>query len=263
MRSILVSLAAWMILAQGVVLADVTSVQTVTIPNNTQSNWNTDTPSLSGINPLIFNKFDTSLGTLQSVNLTVAYTITQSVKLTFTPVSSATQNATLGSTTSLPSDPTQGTNINLNLGTGSSATNLVNIQAPVLQYSKTYNAGSTTQVFSTDLPPTSPYYLTPVNGSSNVVAGSVSKTLTDPSQLGLFTGSGTIGLPADATSGSTHTISGGNGGVMNLTYAGITVSISYNYTPNPVPEPSSVALLGIGGGGLLVMVRRSRRRSAA
>lgn len=237
--------------------ADLTPVQTAVIPS-TQTDWNTSTPSLQGTgpgtDPLLFNKFDTSLGTLQSVNLSMTYTVISSATMTFTTASTLTLTSGFQST---PGGPLQGTTINLNLTTDPGAPTLLSVQAPVLTYTKTYDPGSGTQVFSSSNPPNSPFYLTPDGHSSNTMTGSSATTLTDSGQVAFFSGVGTIGLPALSFSGSSFSTDSGNGGGTVLTYAGISVSLSYNYTPLSVPEPSSFVLLGVALGGLL-WIRRVR-----
>lgn len=253
----LLSLAVTLVFGLNVGVADVTPIQSVSIPNDTQTNWSSTTPSLQGTNPCTFNQFDPHLGTLQSVNVTMSYTITQSVSI------SASTAATLHVTSGFQSSPNgaeQGTTIALTLPTGGTSTTLVEAQAPVLTYTKTFGPDSTSQTYSTDLPPSSPYYLKPDGQSSNVFTGTVTKTITDPTLLALFQGSGTIGLPMSATAGSSITNTNGNYGSRILTFAGATIQISYTYAPNTpvIPEPSSVVLMGMGG-GVLFLAKRLRR----
>ncbi len=256
----LISLTASFVSTLNVAKADVTPVQSASIPDNTQTNWSSSTSSLAGINPLTFKQFDTSLGTLQSVNVTMSYSISQSVSLTYS--TAATLTVTSGFTPSAGA-PLQGTTVDLTLPTGSSSTTLLEGQAPVLTYMKSFDPGSTPQTFSTNLPPTSPYYLAPQGQTGNTFTGTKTTTITDPSMLALFQGTGTIGLPASSRAGSSVTQDNGNYGSTILTYAGVTVTISYNYTPSTVvPEPSSIVLMGLGGGVTLLSYRIRRRRSA-
>ena len=251
-----VALGLCLFLGIDAAIADVTGVQSASIPNTTQTNWSSSTPSLQGTNPMVFNKFDTSLGTLQSVNLTMSYSITQSTSITFSTASTLQVTSGFEKT---GSSTLQGTTIDLSLPNSGGTTTLVQAQAPVLTYTKTFDPNGTAQTFSTDLPPTSPYYLKPDNQDSNKITGTVSKTITDPTLLALFAGAGTIELPASATSASMVTNTNGNYGSRVLTYAGITIEISYTYAPVVVPEPSSVILMGLGGGLVLLCHRRSRR----
>jgi hypothetical protein len=240
--------------------ASVTPVQTASIAE-TIPNWGPSTPSLAGQDPLVFNKFDPALGQLQSVSISMTYTTRESVSMNFTVPT------TIVLKSSFAQSPNVGPTITLNGPAGGSATPLMTASAPVFTYTKTYggsNGQSLPQSFSNNpaqYQPGSPFFLTPdgqPNNTNSSFTGTKSVTITDPSQLALFTGNGTLGLPAFATAGETVTVNGGNGSGMILTYAGVTVSLSYNYV---VPEPSSMALLGLGGGGLLLVGRLRRRRT--
>jgi len=241
-----------------VAIADVTPIQSASIPDTTQTNWSGTTPGLQGVNPLVFNQFDPHLGTLRSVNLTMSYTISQSTSITFS--TAATLKMTSGFESS-PDGPFVGTTVALALPAGGTSTTLLEAQAPVLTYTKTFDPGATPQTFSTDLPPSSPFYLKPDGQANNTFTGTVATTITDPTLLALFQGSGTIELPSSATAGSSMAYTNGNYESRVLTFAGLTVQISYNYTPEApvVPEPSSVVLMGMSG-GLLFLAERLRRR---
>jgi hypothetical protein len=238
--------------------ATVTPVQTESIPL-TQTDWNSTTSQLIGSNPMVFNQFNSALGTLNSVNLTVSYTTVEAAGMMFTTP------ATITLSTAFPGTNT-GTTLSLE-GPGGTG-NLLTATAPVFTYTRTYGGapGQTLpQLFSTDtnrFAPGSPFLLTP-NGqpgnTTNSFTGTQTITFTNPAQLALFTGSGTVDLPAAAKAWSSFTTTSGNGMGAIQTFAGMKVSLSYTYT---VPEPSSVALLGLGGGGLLLL-GRLRRKAAA
>jgi len=223
-----------------------------TIPN-----WGPTTPSLLGQNPLVFDKFDPTLGQLQSVNLTVMYATAESVNMNFTTA------ATITLRSSSASNPNQGTVIAVN---GPDATNLLMASAPVFTYTKTYGGPGQTlpQSFSNDqnrFQPGSPFFLTPDGQPSNTTStffDNRNLTLTDPGQLALFTGSGTVGLPVFANGGTFFSTTSGNGTGSIITYATVTVALSYTYV---VPEPSSMALLGLGGVGIVLAGNFRRRRA--
>jgi len=239
--------------------AAVTPLQTDSIPVTTQTDWGPTTPSLQGQNPMVFNKFDPSLGTLQGVDITMTYSASEVASMTFTTPS------TISLRTSQPGSPNVGTRIFINGPADTPGSNLLSASLPVLTYTKTYGtqAGQTLpQTFSTSNPAGSQFYLTPDGQTTNAPqTGTVTVHITDPAQLALFTGPGTIGLPAHANAGSTFVTNTGNGSGTVMTFAGVTANLQYSYAA--VPEPSSMALLGLGGGGLLLAGRSRRRTSAA
>jgi len=239
-------------------VAAVTSLQTQSIAP-TIPNWGPATPSLQGKDPLVFSQFNPSLGQLQSVNVTMNYTTSEVVNMNFTTAATITLRSASSAT------PNQGAMIVLNGPIPN--TNLITASAPVFSYTKTYGGPgqSLPQAFSNDpskVQPGSPFFLTPDGQPNNLTStftGSQTVTVSDPNQLALFTGTGTVGLPAFAAAGSSFTTTSGNGSGSIITYAGVTVSLSYTYV---VPEPSSMALLGLGGGGVLLAGRLRRRRAA-
>lgn len=226
--------------------AAVTPVQSASIPVTTQTNWSPATPSLSGMDPLVFNQFDPNLGTLTGVNITLSYTASHTVSMSFVN----------SSTIMVKTAPVA---IELDRSVGGA---LLTASVPSVTYSQ---QGTVGQTYSTSAPVGSQFYLTPVgvphNTPNTPQTGSTSIALSSSSDLALFTGTGTIGLPASAAAGiATITSDSGNGSGSVQTFAGVTVTVQYTYAP--VPEPSSVALLGLGGGGLL-LIRRTRRRALA
>lgn len=77
-------------------------------------------------------------------------------------------------------------------------------------------------------------------------------TITDPSELAAFVGSGVIDFAIDASNqGTTYLVGIGSGSITSQ--AGGTVSAEYDYT---VPEPATMSLLAIGG---LALLRRRRK----
>jgi len=236
----------------------VTPVQTDSI-GLTQTDWNTATRSLQGQNPLAFSQFDSRLGPLQAVNITMTFTTREVASMTFVTPSTTILRS------SLPQTPDVGTRVTLGGPTNGPATTLLTGQAPVFTYTRTYGfqpGQPLPQTFSTQFQPGNDLFLTPDQqrgNTTNSFTGTRTLTITDPSRLALFLGTGTIGLPAMATGGATFVNTSGNGSGRIETFAGVTVSLSYTY----VPEPSSVALLGLGGGGLLLAGGFRRRRLVA
>jgi hypothetical protein len=254
---------AMLFLGESSAIAAVTPIATTALQTDsiapTVPNWSPTTPSLQGQNPLVFSQFNPALGQLQSVNLTMTFTTSEVVNMNFTTASTITLRS------SSAQAPNAGPTITLNGPSGSG--NLLTASAPVFTYTKTYGGPGQTlpQSFSNDttkFQPGSPFFLTPNGQPNNLTSsftGSKSLTITDPGQLSLFTGTGTVGLPAFATAGSFFSTTSGNGSGSILTFAGLTVTLSYTYV---VPEPSSVALLGLGGGGILLAGGLRRRRAA-
>jgi hypothetical protein len=215
-----------------------------------------------GNNPLVFNKFDPTQGTLNSVTLDMSYTSNRQVTITFTGPSAASV------TTSSLSNPSQGGTISIgNPGaTTSTAGSLLSATLPVLKYSvndSTNTSGQTTVYSTTGAAGTLPLQAFNTSGApvSSSQSGTASTTLTG-AQLALFTGSGQVGLPVFATNPMTQTATDQTAKASVQTLDGVSLTLTYNYTPNAVPEPSSVALLGLGGGGIL-LVRRFRRRAVS
>jgi len=257
--SFCLAFACW--LSGSIASASVTPVQTQTIAP-AYAVWSPSTTFQGG--PLVFDKFDPALGNLQSVNLTVSYSFTNKVSMTFTNPSAP---QTISLTTALPESPTVGPTITLNGPTGGPLSTLLTVSAPVVSYTRTYGGPGQTQpqTFSNNpsqFAPGSPFFLTPdgmPNNPTSTFTGTRTITINNPSQLALFLGSGNFGLPASAWFGATNRETGNNDYGSLVTYAGLSVSLSYTYA---VPEPQSLALLGLGTGGMLLVGHRRRRRLA-
>ncbi|WP_406696931.1 choice-of-anchor E domain-containing protein [Singulisphaera sp. Ch08] len=243
------------------------SVQAAVTPVQTQSIapayaiWGPNT-TFQGQDPLVFSKFDPGLGTLQSVNISVSYSFSHKVSMTF---GDSSDRQTISLTSALPQTPTVGPTITLNGPANGPLSTLLTATAPVVTYTRSYGSPGENlpQSFSNNpnqFSPGSPFFLTPDGMPDNLTStftGTQTLAITDPSQVALFQGSGTLGLPASANFGATVTGTGNNYAGYLVTYAGITVSLSYTYA---VPEPPSAALLGLGTGGLVLLGRLRRRR---
>jgi hypothetical protein len=219
-------------------------------------------PGSAGVQPLVFQKFDTHSDALALDSVTLSYTaqIQNTFGMTFTTPATITDSVATGNAA------TPGPTITLYQPDGTHA--LLTVKAPndpaFLSRSVTYGSatGQTLpQTFSSSLPTTSPFYLAPaVSKLSN------SLNLTAPADLAVFTGTGALSLPVVAKAFSQFTTSSGNGSGSVTTQGSAAVTITYNYHSNipageTVPEPTTVVLWGIGG-SILLAAHRGRRRLA-
>jgi hypothetical protein len=209
-----------------------TSPVTMSIPV-TPTNWSPGFHA-SLNDPLKLPRFDPSIGTLKSVNISLSSDVQNDFSMSFTAPSVITIGAT-------------GTRVALDLPNG---TQILSATVPDVTRTSTVSG------------PPFPRDVTFPTLTRTATAGPV--TLTSAADLAMFTAlkSGdTIALPALATAQSTFTSSTGNGTGRVTTRAGADVTISYTYTPavHPVPEPTSLVVVGAG---VLVLVtsRRSRGR---
>ncbi len=254
-------------LAPAGVLADPIT-QTATLPLTATDFGPTTAPGL--VSPLVFKQFDTQNQTLQldAVDLTFRAAITNTFGMKFTTPATLTDSVATG-------DPnTPGPTITLYQPDG--VHSLLTVKAPndpaFLTRSVTYGSHpgeSLPQSFGPDQ--AGKFYLAPaLSQASNMMR------LTAPSDLALFTGSGSLSLPVAAQAYSSFNTNSGNGFGRVTTQGSAAVTVTYEWskkdtTPSPqngghvpgppgtVPEPAALILWGIGGVTLLV-ARRFRRR---
>jgi len=191
---------------------------------------------------LALTKFNTSLGTLDSVEiyLNTSFATTLNVTNTGSSASSGTASTVFTITVNPSALGTTETAL-----FGGSPTMSFNSQA--YSYSLSAGAGTSTGVLGIDTTSTrsyTPYYTA---DSGLITSGSV---FTD------LQGTGVVDL-LSTTHTTTDTVnSGGNTSSSQVTDAGLTAVVVYDYTAAPTPEPSTVAMIGTGLAGLGFMFRR-------
>jgi hypothetical protein len=229
--------------------------QSATIPFTT-TNFG---PDSDNVPQLTFQKFDDQGGSLvlDSVELSVNAAIRSNFDIIFTTPATIT--------TSIMSNGGGQPGPSLTIYQPDGFHSLLTVTAPSdpasLTRSVTYGfqpGQSVPQEFSSTHPTDSPWYIQPAYSQ-----GTNSMTLTAPSDLAVFTGSGSLMLPAMASANSRITMSSGNGygGISTEGTAGVTVTYNYHSrvpAPETVPEPAACLLWGLGG---LVLV--AARRAAA
>jgi hypothetical protein len=211
--------------------AALTTSETQSIPL-TPTNWGPGAPATI-TDPLNFKQFDPTLGTLDSVQVSLGYKFTHDISFTFHSPSTITLS-------------TMGSQVLVNSPTGS-----------------LYLKGAPDPLTQSHSDSTGPYDKAVTIPTITQTGSSGPLTLTSAADLALFTATtagGKIGLPVLAQSGSSFSSSSGNGGGRISTNAGADVTVSYTYTPAPVPEPSTLAVLGLGGAVLFACRRRAAVR---
>lgn len=171
--------------------------------------------------------FDSSLGTLNSVTLTLSGSATQSITLTNNAQQDQTTRAT-GTVDLLFTSSLAGLNLSQGGLSLSGTTGFVTL------------ASGASQTFG------------PLTDSDSIV-------LAPTSSLFSVAGGGQFSISCASISGIG--ISGGGGNIASdqATTAGCGATIAYDYTPTPpapVPEPTSMALIGLGALGLAAVRRR-------
>ncbi len=204
-------------LASGGRASTLTTTETGSVPP-TQANWSST---------LSFPQFDTDLGTLMAVTLSVNESV------------SSTLTAGNLSNTVLPSEASSGS------------------ASTVAQFSLQDSGGSLSGLPQISL--TSPYSLSPGGSQSWSLsaADSGNITYTNPFILNEFSGSGNISLSAAGTAFTNQINSGGASYATQSTDSGLIAEVTYTYSA-VVPEPSACALLGAGIAALLAF--RPKRR---
>jgi hypothetical protein len=175
---------------------------------------------------LVFQKFDSSLGTLQSVTLQIGSDLTTT--LTVTNSGSSSSNGTAN------------TNLKVTVSDPNNAlfTLLNNIISDDFAYSLAQGASTQSGL---------------ITNANNLK----SKVFTDATTLINFSGSGTISLNVSTLTQTLLANTGGNTSSSQVTNATVTGNVTYTYAP-AVPEPTTMALMGVGGALLLVRLRRRK-----
>ena len=244
-----------------------TPLQTQSIPM-TPTDWGPGTRGL--VDPLPFQQFDPSLGTLTAVDLTLQMTIRNDFMSRFAPTPTPTTISVATTQTSDPrvlADPnrvqqlTDGPTFTLKGPDGLTPLfGAPRTTLPVDVVSLTEPAGT----WSSMLPATDPHFIPPRHAQL-----SFARTLDTSSAASLlrqFIGSGTIDLPLMAIAYSSFSSHNGNGSGVVLTSASATVTLQYEYAPpptptdfTPAPEPSGLLVLGLGAGIRFLAAWRDRR----
>lgn len=211
-------LALALIAATGAANAAVISQsQEYAYPAGTSTNWGNVPGGAPAPVELTFTAFDSSLGTLDSVIVTLFGAVTSSVTVNAVSAEPFGADVTGGARIRVLAGPGAGTQLNIS----STAT------------TNPLDAGTQETVdFGTKLSST----LLTVNAAD-------------------FLSNVTFSLAA--IGGNSCGTSGGNNGCDFTTTAGARIEVDYNYTPPvQVPEPASMALIGLGALGLAAVRRR-------
>jgi hypothetical protein len=226
--------------------------QTASLPFTT-TNFGPGTGSSS---PLSIQQFDTQNGSrvLDSVTLTMNAQVRSDFNMVFTNPATITDSVM----SNTPGSPGPTITIFQPDGTHSlltaSAQGDVNSLTRVVTYG--FQSGQTTpQGFASTLPTSSPFYIAP-----SITTASNTMTLTQASDLALFSGKGSLSLPVGATANSSFTSSSGNGYGGIFTHGTASVTVTYNYhnqvpAPETVPEPAAVLVWGLSGVALVAARR--------
>ncbi len=181
---------------------------------------------------LSFPTFDSSLGTLDSVTLTLsgscqtaitAYNVAQQLGLQETTSGSVTTNSTIS-----VDDP----------GNSSSFPASISLASPLLSYGFPATGAPASLVLN------------------STASNSAAFTYTDLGVLNEFQGlPGTkIALTATTATQATTVTDSGISGTEQVTYDALTATVQYTYSPTAVPEPCSLAILGAGLAALMGFV---------
>lgn len=199
-----------------------------------------------GSTALALQQFDTSLGTLNSITISLAATSYTDLSVHNTSPGTYGDGSdvwneiqiTLGSSTFDAAVDA----LNPNAGGYKNANAWVDVMSPYF-YVSGLTAGDTWG-FSGDN--------TAFSGRPAVTSGITSGTVFTDLQ-----GVGTVNLDVLSHSTVDSSISGGATFQANETVTGgVTAIVTYNYTAAPVPEPTTMALFGIGSLGLFLIRRR-------
>jgi hypothetical protein len=226
------------------------------------TDWTTGTTGIS--NPLSFDQFDSKLGKLSAIDVTLTTTIRNDYVLTFVNTPTPTTIYVATSQTTNPSvlaNPTERAALTdgpaVTLFGPNATTQIFGAPAtrqPVDLVEMTESSGT----WSSLLPITNPHYIAPT-----MTEQTFSLTLTAanaPALFSEFIGMGHVDLPVAATAFSSFYSTSGNGGGAVLTTANAMVTVQYEYMSS-IPEPSSAILLGLGLG--ISFVANGLRRRAA
>jgi hypothetical protein len=235
------------------VLASVPAAQAATI---TQT-FDTGLLTTNVVNdPINFADFNASLGTLNSVVVTLGGSVERDLIFKNTsPNSGATISVTDWTTSFNLTGPS-----GVSLSAANNATPSLNVKAYNTQPGSTtaVDNGTTTTIGGTTfndahlaITAGGPNTYTDVGTFYNTTAlASQSQTIT--TGLSTFMGTSTFNADASLSYGAT----GGNNYSRFATYADGLVTLQYNYTPVPIPSAAWLFLSGLGGFGTLFRRRR-------
>lgn len=196
-----------------------------------------------------FALFDSNIGTLQSVTISISYGYNSSLKISATSPSkgSAKTESAAGFTSS-------------NSSISNAIIGILNEQSVTIGSSTLNKAAFDLNGGSTS------YDFTATTGGSETVPSNALTSNIGPvtnstaAYLTAFStpGGGNFNVLFNTVTGTDVSATGGNATASQTTTATGTMSLYYTYSTNTVPEPASLALLGVGIVGLGVARRRRK-----